>query len=88
MSKKINKTETVEEFLARGGKVTVVPPIQPENKELTVKSTVVTPPNILSYGEADQLYGRKKKRKKKKTAEISEADIACLPEELRKKLGL
>lgn len=89
------KTETLEEFLARGGKITVVPPVVRLDKEGTVKSTVSGPAVILSYSEADQLYGEKTTRKKtvkvinvEKITNDPKIKMSLIPEELRKKLGL
>lgn len=42
------KTETVEEFLARGGKIQKIEPVEQEEKEVNVKQTVVGPANLMS----------------------------------------
>lgn len=87
MTKK--KTETIQEFLERGGKITVVPPSGPKEKSTNVKSTVVGPATALSYEDADYYYGEHKKRKKiKKEPDVSNLNLNSLPEDFRKKLGL
>jgi hypothetical protein len=81
----MSKTETVAEFLARGGEITKLPAKEPQVKPEAVKSTKNGGPAvIMSMGEADLYYGeaKKKKEKKKKKETI---DINALPEELRKK---
>lgn len=85
----IKKTETIAEFLARGGKITVIPPRMPESKESNVKPTTTGPANIITYAEADQFYGQKTVRKKKeKKIDLSKIDMNNVPEDLKKILGL
>ena len=80
------KTETLEEFIARGGKVTTITPNSQETKQ-TLKQTNQGPPTFLSYDDVDLYYGDKKTSKKKSSVKSKEAriDIGSLPEELRKK---
>jgi hypothetical protein len=80
----MKKTETVAEFLAKGGKITIIPPVQPTVKTESIKSTSNGGPAIImSMGEADLYYGEHKAKKPKKaTAPI---DLSALPEALRKK---
>lgn len=89
-SKKNGKIETVAEFLARGGKVTVCPKseIKEKDKQLTVKSTVVGPANIMTYDDADHYYGEKKERKTKKEPKEPKINLGSLPEDFLKKLGM
>lgn len=44
----ITRTETVEEFLARGGKIQKIEPVIQEENEVNVKQTVVGPANLMS----------------------------------------
>lgn len=96
MSKKNN---SLQEYLARGGKITVCPtkPMQ-ESERRPVRSTVVSNVvNILTYEEADQLYGIKIERKKtektinpktsKKMEELRK-NIDKLPKHIKDKLNL
>jgi len=77
----MKKTETIAEFLARGGSIKIVPANEPTVKTDSIKST--TNANIMSMDEADLYYGEFKARKPKKaTAPI---DLSALPEALRKK---
>jgi hypothetical protein len=79
------KTETLEEFMARGGKVTKVPPPEVTLKPEAVKSTSAGGPAILmTLGEADLYYGEHKKRKVKAKPKQT-LDVSALPPELRKK---
>ena len=83
------KTESVAEFLARGGKITVVPPGESKSKDkVNVKSTVVGPANIMTYEDADHYYGEKKERKSKKPAKEPNINLASLPEDFLRKLGV
>jgi hypothetical protein len=83
---KANKTETesVAEFLARGGVIKVIPAVQPTVKVDSVKSTTSSGPAvIMTMDEADLYYGEFKARKPKKP--VATIDISALPEALRKK---
>ena len=81
----MKKTETIAEFLARGGKITKVPPQAHLAKE-QVKSTNPGPAVIITMGEADLFYGEQKAGRKavKKKAKAT-IDLSALPEELRRK---
>jgi hypothetical protein len=78
------KTETVAEFLARGGKITKCNPQEVAAKIETIRSATAGGPAVfLTYGEADLFYGEKKGTKPKKPKPT--IDLSALPEELRKK---
>ena len=80
----MKKTESVAEFLARGGKITIVPANQPTVKVDSIKSaTNGGPAVIMSMDEADLYYGEFKAKKPKKKAPA--IDLSALPEALRKK---
>jgi hypothetical protein len=79
------KTQTIEEFLAKGGKVTVVP-ANAHGKSDYVKSTVSGgggAATIITMDEADLYHGEAKVKKAKKAAPT--IDLSALPEALRKK---
>lgn len=94
------KTETVEEFLARGGEIEKVEEgisglpkeeQKEEEREVNVKNTTVGPVKIMTLEEGSLMFGKKIKRKKKakivdkkKIEEIA----STLPEEVRKRIGL
>jgi hypothetical protein len=84
------KKETLAEFLARGGKITIIPPVHPTTKNESVKITSKTNTingdhtPIISTDDADLFYGEFKPRKAKKTT-IAVDLSAHLPEALRKK---
>jgi len=72
--------ETMEEFLARGGQIQQVAPIEIESKGVTVKSTVKVPliPMDLTMGAhffAERIRRQRKERK-------FTGDISKLPPEL------
>jgi hypothetical protein len=92
MSKKY-RFETIEEFIARGGKVTKLPEQIRVNKVETLHSTSKGPVIILSYDEADLLYGDKEKaakkianKKKNINYAVPKIDINALPENIRKRI--
>lgn len=84
-SRNIKKTESIAEFLARGGKITRVASPEPTTKPESIKSTTASGPAVfLSLGEAELFYGERKAKKAKK-AKAPAIDLSALPEELRKK---
>jgi len=93
-----SKTETLQEYLARGGKITVCPTVMPkEAGKQSVKSTVAKPAvTIMTYEEANQYYGIKQEKKKStkqdpktvKKLEDLKGGIDRLPSNIKEKLGL
>jgi hypothetical protein len=82
----MKKTETIAEFLARGGSIQVIPAAQPKVKAETIKSTTGGGPVVMmSMGEADLYYGESKAKAKKPKKPIERLDLSALPEALRKK---
>lgn len=85
---KFKKTESLEEFLARGGVVKFLPPDATAIKDKPTKQDANGGPAvILSMDEFDTYYGEVKKTKKKAAAKKPKAtlDVFALPEHLRKK---
>jgi hypothetical protein len=78
------KKETLAEYLARGGKITVIPPVLPTKSE-TVKPKPASGPNTLMSIEDGELYYGEAKAKKAKKATTAIDLSAHLPEALRKK---
>lgn len=60
------KTETVEEFLARGGKIEKLDPVEHEDNDVTVRSAAMTPPTLYHITEGRHLFAEKKKNKSRK----------------------
>ena len=81
------KTESVEEYLIRGGKITVCTTNELSSNIRYVNITINGPATILSYEEADLLYGEAKPVKKEKSTAKPKikVDINLLPEALRVK---
>src|ERR1035437_2863742 len=79
----MKKTETIAEFLARGGAIKIVPAVQPTIKIESIKSATGGPATIISMEESDLYHGEFKARKPKKAT--STIDLSALPEALRKK---
>ncbi len=91
--KKINitSTESVEKFLARGGKIQKIAPVESEKKEVNVKRTTTGPAQLMSLGEGALMFTEKVKRKKK-VKKLDEKEVEFwanqLPDDVKKKLGL
>jgi hypothetical protein len=84
----MSKTETLEEFLARGGEVKVVDQAkQGDDEDYTVKSTAITAPKLYHLTEAELIFGRKRKVKNKKQEEKMTAEEAMAELEKISKLG-
>lgn len=82
------KTETVQEFLARGGKITQLAPKQEEVKgpvirKLNGSGGVI---NLMTLAEAELFYGESRaKIKQPKAPKVSKIDISALPAHIREK---
>ena len=82
---KKSKIETLEQYLARGGTIKVLPPKKLDNSDQTRKSGN-GPAVIMSFEEADLFYGEAKKGSKpKKVKQQQTIDMGALPESLRVK---
>jgi hypothetical protein len=80
------KTESIAEFLARGGKINMVAaPVSADKPETMHPVAVSGHASIISTDDADLYHGEKKVRKAKKKSKVERIDISLLPEELRKR---
>jgi hypothetical protein len=79
------KNETIEEFIARGGKVNVVPAQERVVPAHTITPLGGGPAHLMTLGEGNLYYGEIKPRKMKKAKPISPIDINALPKALRDK---
>ena len=78
------KVETVEEYLARGGKITVVPP-QPYETDNIVRSTAKHSAPLMDLDEGAHFFSEFKERKtKQKKDPLKGIDLSKLPPEIRK----
>jgi hypothetical protein len=81
-----SKTETLQEYLARGGTIKKVEAGKSDFQNITKRTTAGGEPAIiLSLGDAEVYYGTPSKAKKKKAKVKSSLDMSLLPEGLRKK---
>lgn len=81
----MKRTESIADFIARGGSITRVPAPQASTKVESIKSTTGGGPAvIMTMDDADLYYGEHKARKARKKAK-STIDLSALPEELRRK---
>jgi len=79
------KTETLEEFLARGGSIKFCPPKKEGATPDVVRKTANGGPAVLmTLDEADLFYGEGKVRKKSNKPSNS-IDLSALPEALKNK---
>ena len=84
-------TETIEQFLNRGGKITVVPSgaaaaAAEYNKGIISKKPSSGAASLMSMEDADLFYGETKARPKTKAAAKQPTlDVNALPAELKKK---
>lgn len=80
------KVETVQEYLARGGSVMIVPPafLEPV-PDVTRKTTNGGPAVFLTLEEADLFFGEPSKKKPKKAKASFKIDLDVLPPALRAK---
>ena len=80
--------EMIEEFLANGGEIEVIPPVEPENKQ-TIGSISKKVPQIMTLPEGELMFGRKQtKRKKVKVPDYSNINMDLIPDHLKKLLGV
>jgi hypothetical protein len=79
------KTETIEEFLARGGSIRFIPPKQEETSDKVRKTTNGGPAIIMTLEDADLFYGEVKKGSKKSSKPSNNIDLSALPEALKNK---
>lgn len=86
-----HKKETVEEFLARGGKIQKIQYNKPETKETVGSAPVSGHSSIMTYDAADLYYGEARKSntsaaKNAKPKKQPSIDFSALPAELQKSL--
>ena len=82
------KKETIEEYLARGGKITICPPQSSDEEEnKIVRSTASNQAQqVLDLGEGEIMYGEKIKKTRKKPKKIQAMDqeqVDLLPDSLK-----
>lgn len=77
------KVESIEEYLARGGKVDVLPPKGFQSRNiLKVRGTG----SVMSLSEGGELYGEKTKAEMKPKAPKAALDLSLIPSDLLEKL--
>lgn len=76
------KSETLDEFIARGGKIEKIPSVEPETKDI-IRKTTTGPATIHTLSEGELLFAEKSKRKKKKKKTVSDEEFAKLMEDAK-----
>lgn len=79
---KNKKTETIKEFLKRGGKVTKLDYVKPEEHNI-VRSTTLKVPTLYNLVNGADMFCDKIKRNRKKQKKQINIDVNMLPEELK-----
>ncbi len=75
--------EKIEEFLANGGKIEVLEPVEHEHPYV-VRSTTKKVPELMTLPEAEHMFGKKQVKKKKvKVPDFSNINIDLIPEHLK-----
>ena len=83
------KTESMEEFIARGGVVAKCPVVKIAEEMQNVRSMATGPAKLMSLEEGEVMYGEKTTRKKKdKVVDLTGIEVENIPEALRKSLGI
>lgn len=77
------RKETIEEFLARGGKIQKIDPQPIPDSTTIVKSTAKTPVKLQSLAEGAHFFAEKTKRTQpKKELDLTGIDMELLPDGL------
>ena len=75
--------QLIEEFLAKGGEIEIIPAVKPEERKI-VRSTIKKVPNPMTLPEAEFMFGRKQIKKKKiKKPDFSNINMDLIPKHLR-----
>jgi hypothetical protein len=78
------KVETMEEFLARGGKVQVFPAVKPEEDNLVRPTTAPGLASLMSLDDGAHFFAEKKeKRTRQKKDPLKGINVDALPPEVR-----
>ncbi len=82
------KTETVAEFLARGGKITKIPTVPQEGSKDNKVHIAATSgiASIISLEDAELYSGNSEKLIKKEVKSVPRVDVNLLPDELKRKI--
>lgn len=73
--------ELIEEFLANGGEIEKLDPVEVEDSN-PVGSTTKKIPELMTLAEGELMFGKKQKRTKKKEPDFSNIDLDLIPEHL------
>jgi hypothetical protein len=81
----MSERETVEEFLARGGKITKCPAAPSPQEESRTNPTMATGATMMSLAEGALFYSESKAKPKERKKKAEKAiNFAALPASLRK----
>jgi len=83
------KTETIEEFLARGGEIKKYPAVKPEENEECIRATPQSTQNLMSLDEGAHFFSeRKEKKLRKKKDPLKGIDVSKLPANIKAMFNL
>lgn len=69
------KTETVKEFIARGGQITVIPPVKPEEAKIVVSHNNHISYDLMSLGEGEFMFGESRAKTKPMKKRINDEEF-------------
>jgi hypothetical protein len=81
-----SKSETIEEFLTRGGKINNIPPQKYEEPLAIIRSTQIMP-QIMPLDQGELFFAEKQKRKKRSTDEKNQVALEKLTADMAKYLN-
>jgi hypothetical protein len=80
--------ELIEEFLANGGEIEQLPPVEENVETNQVGSVTKKIPQIKTLAEGQLLYAKKQKSRKKKKPNYDDIDLKHIPEHILNKLNI
>lgn len=72
------KTETIEEFLARGGQITVVPPVKPDDTKNIVTTRTTIGHDMMSLAEGEFMFGESRAKTSPMKKRVNDDDFSKL----------
>lgn len=79
------KTESVEEYMARGGVITLIPTVVSEIKSVVPKKNLIGCASMMSMEEAELFYSETRLKPKVKKNKAPKIDISALPPGIKSK---
>jgi hypothetical protein len=74
------RKETIEEYIARGGKITVIPPVKPEDSSNTIPIKTLINYDLMSLGEGEFMFGETRAKAKPMKKRVNDDEFAKMLE--------